>query len=119
MSELLSRLKQLERVVDDMRTKGEAVDFAGHQSSESESDSDPGNGGVSLRAEGDAASNDSSPARPCHNHSYRLHRSFGSLHLCESGALYTGNAFWTALHGEVTSLSMQLGKELDSYLLDS
>ncbi|KAK4082699.1 transcriptional regulator family: Fungal Specific TF [Trichoderma aggressivum f. europaeum] len=39
-----------------------------------------------------------------HEDTQKLNGSFGSLHVCEEGTLYTSNGFWTALHGELRSV---------------
>lgn len=103
VQELLSRLRQLENVVDSLKAQAQDKDFIpGHTDSGNTSPSKNGEGST---AEEEASSLDAHTINSRHNLSYGLSKSFGRLHVCESGIMYTGNGFWAALHGEVIFLS--------------
>lgn len=102
MRELLSRLRQLEDVVDSLKAQAQDKDFIPRHA-------DPGNmspnkSSESSRAEEEGSSISTRPIDSHHNPSYNLSKSFGRLHVCESGTMYTGNGFWAALHGELRSV---------------
>lgn len=103
VQELLSRLRQLENVVDSLKAQAQDKDFIpGHTDSGNTS---PSRNDESSTAGEEESSIDAHTISSRHNLSYGLSKSFGKLHVCESGSMYTGNGFWAALHGEVTFLS--------------
>lgn len=104
VQELLSRLRQLESVVDDMKAQARDEDSTPRHTN---------SGNVPTRSSKldstthiDAAPHDIHAMDAHHDNTQKLSRSFGSLHVCEEGTLYTSNGFWTALHGEVSSASV-------------
>ncbi|EHK42355.1 hypothetical protein TRIATDRAFT_33282 [Trichoderma atroviride IMI 206040] len=99
---LLSRLRQLENVVDSLKAQAQDKDFIpGHTNSGNTSPSKNGEGSI---AEEEGAFIDARTINSRHNLSYGLSKSFGRLQVCESGTMYTGNGFWAALHGELKSV---------------
>lgn len=101
MQELLNRLRELESVVSDMKVQAQDKDSTSRQT---DSDVRSQNNSESYLRTEDATSNDTDTLSSYHDLSHKLSRSFGSLHICESGTLYTSNGFWAALQGEVIFL---------------
>lgn len=93
VQELLERLRQLESVVDEM--KGQDKKDTPHYNRSGHA-KDPNSG-----AEADSTTGGSETTESCSDLSHQLSKTFGSLHVCEGGTLYTSNGFWAALHGEV------------------
>lgn len=102
VQELLSRLRHLESVVDGMKAQAQDRDSTFPRTNSV--NMSPSNE-LNSRAEGEVVSSDPNTINSYHDLSHKLSRSFGSLHVCEGGTLYTSNGFWSALHGEVISLS--------------
>ncbi|KAM0260144.1 hypothetical protein ACHAQJ_002909 [Trichoderma viride] len=100
--ELLGRLKKLESVVDGMKTRAQDGDSGPRHTNLR--NSSPGNGELSSTVEREEAFSDAITTGPPHDRPYKLDRSFGSLHICESGTLYTGNGFLATLHSELKSV---------------
>ncbi|RFU80574.1 fungal specific transcription factor domain-containing [Trichoderma arundinaceum] len=100
--ELLGRLRHLESVVDGMKAAGKGANPETPHTKLG--NSRPSDGRASLGTEGEATSSDTGTTGPSHDQSYTLSKSFGSLHICESGTLYTSNGFWATLHGELRSV---------------
>ncbi|KAL7940495.1 fungal-specific transcription factor domain-containing protein [Trichoderma barbatum] len=102
VQELLSRLKQLESVVDGMKAEAHDKDLPSRHTNLG--NVSPGNSEPSSRVEREAASSGAHAMDSYHDLSHDLSRSFGSLHVCEGGTLYTSNGFWAALQGELRSV---------------
>lgn len=100
--ELLSRLRQLENVVNSLKGQAQDKDFIPRHTNSG--NMSPNKSSESSTAEGEGSPISTHPIDSRHNLSYNLSKSFGRLHVCESGTMYTGNGFWAALHGEVISL---------------
>lgn len=105
VQELLGRLRQLENVVDSLKAQAQDKEDFAPRHTESGNMS-PNESSKSSTAEEQGFSIDTHTIDSRHNLSHKLSKSFGSLHVCESGTMYTGNGFWAALHGEVIFLSM-------------
>ncbi|KAL7808725.1 fungal-specific transcription factor domain-containing protein [Trichoderma aethiopicum] len=97
VQELLERLRQLESVVDEM--KGQDKKDTPHYNRWGHAKDDPNSG-----AEADSTTGDSGTTESCSDLSHQLSKTFGSLHVCEGGTLYTSNGFWAALHGELKNV---------------
>lgn len=92
VQELLSRLRQLENVMGSLNLRRtDAGDMSPSKNGE----------GSTAEEEGAPLDTHTNNMKSPHDLSHTLSKSFGSLHACESGTIYTGNSFWTALHGEV------------------
>ncbi|UKZ72453.1 hypothetical protein TrVFT333_000082 [Trichoderma virens FT-333] len=98
VQELLSRLRQLESVVDGMKAQAQDKDCTLRHTNSG--NAGPNNNGLGSAVEEEDADN-TLAINSHHDLSNKLSRSFGSLHVCESGTLYTSNGFWAALHGEL------------------
>jgi hypothetical protein len=94
-----------------MKTKAQDGDFGSRHTNLG--NSSPSNGELSSAVESEEASGDAVTTGISHDRSSKLDKSFGSLHICESGTLYTGNGFWATLHGEVIPLC---ATELDKHV---
>ncbi|KAL6831516.1 fungal-specific transcription factor domain-containing protein [Trichoderma sp. SZMC 28015] len=102
VQELLSRLRQLESVVDGMKAQARDEDSTPRHTN---SGNVPArNSKLDSTTQIDPASHDIHAMDAYHDNTQKLSRSFGSLHVCEEGTLYTSNGFWTALHGELRSV---------------
>ncbi|KAL7952942.1 fungal-specific transcription factor domain-containing protein [Trichoderma compactum] len=102
VQELLSRLRQLESVVDSMKAQARDEDSTPRHTN---SGNVPTRNSVSdSTTQIDPAPHDIHATDAYHDNTQKLSRSFGSLHVCEEGTLYTSNGFWTALHGELRSV---------------
>ncbi|KAK1251992.1 hypothetical protein MKX08_003179 [Trichoderma sp. CBMAI-0020] len=99
VQDLLSRLRQLENVVDSLKAQAQDKDFIpGHIDL---GDTARSKNGESSTPEEEESFIDARTNNSRHNLSYGLSKSFGRLHVCESGTMYTGNGIWAALHGEL------------------
>ncbi|ETS02697.1 hypothetical protein M419DRAFT_77049 [Trichoderma reesei RUT C-30] len=97
---LLDRLRQLENVVDEMKAQeknGTSRHIESGDAIAEEGESIP-------RAGADSAASGSNTTDSCSDLSHKLSKSFGSLHVCGGGTLYTSNGFCAALHDELRSV---------------
>ncbi|KAL7811913.1 hypothetical protein V8C26DRAFT_407556 [Trichoderma gracile] len=97
VQELLDRLRQLESVVDELK----AQDKTGTSHHTASGDAIAAEGESISSAEADSAASGSNATDSCSDLSHKLSKSFGSLHVCGGGTLYTSNGFCAALHDEV------------------
>ncbi|KAL7915530.1 fungal-specific transcription factor domain-containing protein [Trichoderma velutinum] len=102
LQELLSRLRQLENVVDGMKAQARDEDSTPRHTNSSNVDTRSSK--LDSTTEEGLAPHDIHAMEAYHDNTHKVSRSFGSLHVCEEGTLYTSNGFWAALHGELRSV---------------
>ncbi|PNP48042.1 hypothetical protein THARTR1_10384 [Trichoderma harzianum] len=102
VQELLSRLRELESVVDGMKAQARDEDSTPRHTNSDDVPTRSSKPDSTTRI--DPAPHDIHAMDAYHDNTQKLSRSFGSLHVCEEGTLYTSNGFWTALHGELRSV---------------